>query len=59
MKQVIENNSDAAKLRRAHNLSVADAIIAATDLEHNIELVTRNTDDFKNIKHLKLFNPFL
>lgn len=50
---------DAAKLRRAHNLSVADSIIAATALDNHLELVTRNTDDFKNIKRLKLLNPFL
>ena len=50
---------DAAKLRRTYNLSVADSIIAATALGSNLELVTRNSDDFKNIKQLKLLNPFL
>jgi predicted nucleic acid-binding protein len=35
-----------------------DAIIAATALAENFVLVTRNTDDFKNIAGLELLNPW-
>jgi predicted nucleic acid-binding protein len=38
-------------------MKLADAMIAATALEQNLTLVTRNVDDFKNIGIL-LFNPF-
>ena len=33
-------------------------IIAATALEHDLSLVTRNTDDFQWIEGLTLVNPF-
>lgn len=35
-----------------------DALIAATALAHQLTLVTRNTQDFRNINHLNLLNPF-
>ena len=35
-----------------------DAIIAATALEYDLTLVTRNVDDFKHVENLKLVNPF-
>jgi len=35
-----------------------DAVIAATALVENMILVTRDTDDFKNITDLKLLNPW-
>ncbi len=35
-----------------------DAIIAATALEYDLTLVTRNVDDFKQVESLKLVNPF-
>lgn len=49
----------AVELRQKQKLSLGDAIIAATALVHDCELVTRNTDDFKEIAGLKLVNPFL
>ncbi|TAL57949.1 MAG: type II toxin-antitoxin system VapC family toxin [Bacteroidetes bacterium] len=55
--KIIETKS--IELKRAYNIETPDSIIAATALDNNLVLVTRNTDDFKNIKHLKLFNPFL
>jgi len=48
----------AITLRQSKVLSLADAIIAATSLIYNLELNTRNTSDFKNIKGLKVNNPF-
>lgn len=36
-----------------------DVIIAATALELNATLVTRNVKDFKNIRGLRVENPFL
>ncbi|MDZ4287242.1 MAG: type II toxin-antitoxin system VapC family toxin [Prosthecobacter sp.] len=47
----------AATVRRQHRLKLGDAIIAATALEHGLELVTRNVADFKNIPGLTLTNP--
>lgn len=48
----------AVELRQQQKLSLGDAIIAATALVHECELVTRNTDDFVGITGLKLINPF-
>ncbi len=48
----------AVELRQRQKLSLGDAIIAATAFVHDCELVTRNTDDFKNIVGLKLVTPF-
>ena len=45
-------------LRRQYSLKLPDAIIAATALHLQLPLVTRNTDDFKNIEDLSLINPF-
>ena len=48
----------AIALRRERKMGLADAIIAATALVHDVSLVTRNVDDFKHITGLKLINPF-
>ena len=45
-------------LRQLRKMSLADAVIAATALAHELPLVTRNVDDFKHIAGLKLINPF-
>ena len=45
-------------LRRQQSITIPDAIIAATALHLQMPLVTRNTDDFKNIEDLSLINPF-
>jgi hypothetical protein len=47
----------AATLRRTHRLKLGDAIIAATALEHDLELVTRNEADFRRIPELRIVNP--
>lgn len=48
----------AIALRQVRNMRLADAIIAATALVHEIPLVTRNTRDFQHIEELQLINPF-
>ncbi|MBK8095300.1 MAG: type II toxin-antitoxin system VapC family toxin [Verrucomicrobiaceae bacterium] len=48
----------AVELRQQKKMTLGDAFIAATALLHDLELGTRNTDDFKHISGLRLFNPF-
>ena len=45
-------------IRKANKIKLPDAIIAATAMVYNLTLVTRNSDDFKNIPGLKILNPF-
>ena len=40
-------------------MSLGDAIIAATALELETELITRNVADFSHIPGLKIINPFV
>lgn len=47
----------AGRLRRAGGLRTPDALIAATALEHQLVLVTRNTRDFQAARGLKLRHP--
>jgi predicted nucleic acid-binding protein len=47
-----------ADIRKAHRIKLPDAIIAATALIYDFTLVTRNTDDFKNIEGIKLVDPW-
>ena len=47
----------AIRLRQAKRISLGDAIIAATALEHSLTLWTVNTKDFVHIHGLDLFNP--
>src|SRR5665213_2535760 len=51
--QVIQR---AITLRQQRKTSLADAVIAATALAHDLPLITRNVDDFKHIVGLKLIN---
>ena len=44
----------AGRLRRGSALRTPDALIAATAIEHGLELVTRNLRDFKGIRGLQL-----
>jgi predicted nucleic acid-binding protein len=41
-----------------HTYSPPDLILAATCLEHDLTLITRNTRDFKKVPSLQLFNPW-
>lgn len=45
-------------LRKIRKISLGDALIAATAVEHSLDLVTKNTKDFKWITTLTLFDPF-
>jgi predicted nucleic acid-binding protein len=47
----------AGRLRRAGGIRTPDALIAATALEHQFVLVTRNTRDFQSAHGLKLRKP--
>ena len=44
-----ENKS--IELKRKHNIETPDSIIGATAILNKLTLVTRNENDFKNIKH--------
>ncbi|MDR0834528.1 MAG: type II toxin-antitoxin system VapC family toxin [Candidatus Symbiothrix sp.] len=46
------------EIRRSYKIKLPDAIIAATALENNLILLTRNSSDFKKISNLKLENPY-
>ena len=48
----------AISLRQERKMALADAIIAATALVHQLPLVTRNVDDFKHVAGLEIVNPF-
>lgn len=45
------------ELRQKTNIRLPDAIIAATALVNDLVLWTHNTDDFKNVPGLQLFDP--
>ena len=47
----------ATVLRQQHRLSLGDAIIAATVLQYNCTLYTRNISDFSKIIGLMVVNP--
>lgn len=45
-------------LKRGYRkLKLGDAIIAATAMVHQLILLTRNINDFKNIENLSILNP--
>jgi len=46
-------------LRRSSRLKTPDAIIAATALEYQLVLLTRNTKDFATVDGLQLVNPWI
>lgn len=48
---------DTYQLRRKVKMKLPDAIIAATALYYGLTLVTRNTDDFKNLAGLSVVSP--
>ena len=56
----LDNNvvERAIEIRRKKTIKLPDAIIAATSLEKNFTLETRNAKDNTGIKNLKIYNPF-
>lgn len=47
------------ELRKLYRIKLPDVIIGATALTHNLQLITRNSADFKNMGELQLINPFV
>jgi toxin FitB len=47
----------AGRLRRNDGLRTPDALIAATALEHQLVLMTRNERDFRTVRGLKMRPP--
>ncbi|MEW6285972.1 MAG: type II toxin-antitoxin system VapC family toxin [Chloroflexota bacterium] len=47
----------AIELRQQRNISVSDALIAATALFHNLTLATHNTSDFDWVEGLQVVDP--
>lgn len=45
-------------LRRDYKTKLPDALIAATALENELGIITRNTKDFDKIEGLKVVNPY-
>ena len=47
------------ELRKKKKIKLPDAIVYATALSNELDLITRNIDDFKNIDNsVKVINPF-
>jgi predicted nucleic acid-binding protein len=40
---------------KSHNLQIDDALIAATSIEMNVELITYNVSDFRYIPNIRLY----
>jgi predicted nucleic acid-binding protein len=47
----------AVGLRQQRSMSLGDALIAATAIQHNLSLATHNTKDFLWIESLQLVDP--
>jgi toxin FitB len=50
--------NQAVILRQQKRMTLGDAIIASTALVYGLTLITRNTDDFRWITQMRLWNPF-
>lgn len=48
----------AISLKQQKRMSLGDSIIAATALQNDLVIVTRNVDDFSWINGLAVYNPF-
>jgi predicted nucleic acid-binding protein len=47
----------AGRIRRTSRSGMADALIAATAIQHRLTLVTRNSGDFASVSGLRLRSP--
>jgi toxin FitB len=45
------------RLRRETGIGLADALIAATALQHRLSVLTRNTRHFRRVPRLRLHSP--
>ncbi len=45
-------------VRKKYKVKIPDAIIAASALEYNLIIITRNIKDFAKIKEVKVVDPF-
>jgi predicted nucleic acid-binding protein len=45
-------------IRKSNKIKLPDAVIAATALVYDLELITRNVKDFESIAELKIKNPW-
>ena len=59
-KKVVDNPISllAGDIGRKYGLDVPDAIIAATALINNAELITKNTRDFRKVTELRQSSPY-
>jgi predicted nucleic acid-binding protein len=48
---------EAIAIRKKHNLSLGDSIIAATAFVHNLSIYTRNLSDFEKVIGVNSVNP--
>lgn len=48
---------EAIAIRRKHNLSLGDSIIAATAIVHKLSIYTRNLSDFDKVTGVNCINP--
>jgi len=49
----------AIEIRRKYNLKLGDSIIAATAMEYQLSIYTRNLEDFERVIDLKCSNPVI
>ena len=46
-------------IRKTNKIKLPDALVCATALVNDLVLLTRNTENFKNVENLKIENPWL
>ena len=52
-----EVTKHAIEIRRAHDIQLPDAIVAATAIANDVALWSHNTAKYKGIRHLQLHDP--